>query len=295
MPDLERLQDFFARYGEALSAGDLTGIADCYALPALVLSDVGSIPVAAREEIEAAFEGAAERYRARGLVAVRPTILRSEEITAALASVDVVWDYLDEQGHAAQHNGYRYIVRLDESLGPLIQTVIETPGVRPPRRAATAGGVAPIPEGFHTVTPYVTVKGAVEAIEFYKRAFGAKEIFRWSDPDGSVRHAEVVIGDSPVMLTDEAPEFGMVAPQSPGGSPVHLFLYVDDADAVFEAAVAAGATELMPVEDSSDGDRRGGVTDPFGHVWYIATHVEGVSREELQARYDAMAKHQQPG
>ncbi len=150
--------------------------------------------------------------------------------------------------------------------------------------------VNPVPEGFHTVTPYVTVKGAVDAIEFYKRAFGAREIFRWSDPDGSIRHAEVVIGDSPVMLTDEAPEFGMSGPQTLGGSPVHMFLYVEDADAVFDRAVAAGATELMPVEDSQDGDRRGGVTDPFGHVWYIATHIENISREDLQKRYAVAAK-----
>ena len=152
------------------------------------------------------------------------------------------------------------------------------------------GRVNPIPEGFHTVTPYVTVAGAADAIEFYKRAFGATELFRWADPDGRIRHAEVVIGDSPVMLTDEAPEFGMAGPGSLGGSPVHMFLYVEDADATFDRAIAAGATELMPVEDSSDGDRRGGVTDPFGHVWYIGTHVEDISREELQKRYDEMAR-----
>lgn len=150
--------------------------------------------------------------------------------------------------------------------------------------------VDPVPEGFHTVTPYVTVKGAADAIEFYKEAFGAEEIFRWADPDGGIRHAEVVIGDSPVMLTDEAPEFGMGGPQSFGGSPVHMFLYVEDVDAVFARAIAAGATELMPVEDSQDGDRRGGVTDPFGHVWYVATHIEDISREDLQKRYDGAAK-----
>ena len=150
--------------------------------------------------------------------------------------------------------------------------------------------VNPVPEGFHTVTPYVTVRGAAGAIEFYERAFGAREIFRWTDSDGSIRHAEVVIGDSPVMLTDEAPEYGMSGPQAPGASPVHMFLYVEDADATFDRAIAAGATELMPVEDSNDGDRRGGVTDPFGHVWYIATHIENISREDLQKRYAGGAK-----
>ncbi len=152
-----------------------------------------------------------------------------------------------------------------------------------------SGEVNPVPEEFHTVTPYMTINGASGAIEFYKEAFGATEIFRWADPDGRVRHAEVVIGDSPVMLTDEAPDFGMVGPQSFGGSPVHMFLYVEDADAVFERAIAAGATELMPVENSEDGDRRGGVTDPFGHVWYISTHKEDVSPEEIQRRVAAMS------
>ena len=151
------------------------------------------------------------------------------------------------------------------------------------------GKVNPVPEGFHTVTPYLTIRGAAAAIGFYEEAFGAREIFRWADPDGRIRHAEVVIGDSPIMLTDESPEFGMSGPQSLGGSPVHMFLYVDDADAVFDRAISAGATELMPVEDSSDGDRRGGVTDPFGHVWYIGTHLEDISREELQKRYDNIA------
>ena len=152
-----------------------------------------------------------------------------------------------------------------------------------------SGEVNPVPEEFHTVTPYMTINGASGAIEFYKEAFGATEIFRWADPDGSIRHAEIVIDDSPLMLTDEAPEFGMAGPRSFGGSPVHMFLYVEDVDATFGRAIAAGATELMPVEDSSDGDRRGGVTDPFGHVWYIATHIEDISRKELQKRYDDVA------
>jgi PhnB protein len=148
-------------------------------------------------------------------------------------------------------------------------------------------GGNPIPEGFHTVNPYMTIKNAASAIEFYKVAFGATEIFRWADPDGRVRHAEIVIGDSPIMLTDEAPDFGMNGPQSLGGSPVHVFLYVEDVDELFGRAIAAGATELMPVENSEDGDRRGGLTDPFGHVWYIGTHIEGISRQELQKRYNA--------
>lgn len=149
--------------------------------------------------------------------------------------------------------------------------------------------VRKVPEGFHTVTPYVTIRNAADAIEFYKEAFGARETFRWADPDGSIRHAEILVGDSQIMLTEESPEFGMSGPQSLGGSPVHMFLYVEDGDALFDRAIAAGATELMPMEDQRDGDRRGGVTDPFGHVWWIATQIEDVSREEIQRRYEALA------
>lgn len=125
-----RPRDFFVRYGEALATGDLPGIAGCYAVHGLVLSDAGSIPVATREEIEAGFDGAAERHRARGLVGARPTIVRSEEITGRLVSVDVRWDYLDEQGRSAQQDGYRYVLRLDDDAGPWIQVVIVAPGLQ---------------------------------------------------------------------------------------------------------------------------------------------------------------------
>jgi hypothetical protein len=126
-PTDEHLQRFLLRYGEALSAGDLKAISGCYVVPALVLSDEGSIPIAAREEIEAAFDGAAERYRAQGLVAVRPTLVASEALSDKLVSVDVRWDYLDEQGRSAQQNGYRYVLRLEDEASPKIQVVIGTP------------------------------------------------------------------------------------------------------------------------------------------------------------------------
>jgi hypothetical protein len=125
-PTDEHLQTFLVRYGEALSAGDLKAISGCYALPSLVLSDAGSIPITTPKEIEAAFDGAAERYRAQGLVAVRPTLLASEALTERLVSVDVRWDYLDEQGSSVQTNAYRYLVRLVEGTGPGIQVVIAT-------------------------------------------------------------------------------------------------------------------------------------------------------------------------
>ena len=125
-PTDEHLRRFLVRYGEALSAGDLKAISSCYAVPSLVLSDEGSVPIASREEIEAAFDGAAERYRAQGLVAVRPTLLASEALGERLISADVRWDYLDEQGRSAQQNSYRYVLRLEDEASPRIQVVIGT-------------------------------------------------------------------------------------------------------------------------------------------------------------------------
>jgi hypothetical protein len=125
-PTDEHLRRFLVRYGEALSAGDLKAISGCYAVPSLVLSDTGSVPITAREEIEAAFEGAAERYRAQGLVAIRPTLVASESLSERLVWVDVRWEYLDEQGRSAQQNGYRYVLRLEEEASPRIQVVIGT-------------------------------------------------------------------------------------------------------------------------------------------------------------------------
>jgi ketosteroid isomerase-like protein len=121
-----RLEDFFVRYGEAVSAGDLKSVSACYAVPAIVISDGGAIPIATREEVEAAFDGAAERYRAQGMVAARPTVLGAESLTAKLVSADVRWDYVDEEGRSAQQNGYRYVLRLEEA-GPRICALIATP------------------------------------------------------------------------------------------------------------------------------------------------------------------------
>ena len=126
-PTDERLKSFFASYGEALTAGELKNISGCYAVPALVLSDAGSVPIAARQEIEAAFDGAAERYRAQGLVGIRPTLLAWEALSERLLCVDVRWEYLDEQGRSAQQNAYRYVLRLEDEASPKIQVVIGTP------------------------------------------------------------------------------------------------------------------------------------------------------------------------
>jgi len=149
--------------------------------------------------------------------------------------------------------------------------------------------VKPIPDGYHAVTPYLSVKGASEAIEFYKKAFGAMETMRFAQPDGRVGHAELQIGDSKVMLADEVPDMDFLGPQARGGSPVHLHLYVEDVDGMFKRALSAGAREVRPVQDQFYGDRLGTVADPFGHVWHVSTHKEDLSMEELKKR--AAAQH----
>jgi len=149
--------------------------------------------------------------------------------------------------------------------------------------------VKPIPEGYHSLTPYLIIKNAADAIEFYKKAFGATELFRIDQPDGKIGHAEIKIGDSPIMLSDEFPEMGYRSPQSLGGSPVSIMLYVDDVDAVVNRATTAGAKLDRPVEDKFYGDRAGSLTDPFGHIWHIGTHKEDVSPEEMEKRAAAAA------
>ena len=144
------------------------------------------------------------------------------------------------------------------------------------------------PAGYHTATPYLIINGAARALEFYKQAFGAAELFRMPAPDGKVGHAEIQIGDSRLMLADEFPEMGARGPLSIGGSPVGLMLYVADCDAMFARAVALGAKELMPLKDQFYGDRSGTIVDPFGHKWTIATHTEDVAKEELDKRAAAM-------
>ena len=151
--------------------------------------------------------------------------------------------------------------------------------------------VNPVPEGYHTATPYLIVNDAAAALEFYKQAFGATELFRMAKPDGKVGHAEFKIDDSILMLADEAPEVGARSPESLGGSPVSILLYLDDVDRVFNQAVAAGAKVQQALTNKFYGDRMGGVIDPFGHVWYVATHVEDVSPEEMQKRAAAAAAH----
>jgi PhnB protein len=151
------------------------------------------------------------------------------------------------------------------------------------RKEKLTMSVKPIPDGYHSVTPYLVMKDATSALDFYRTAFGAKELFRMDAPGGRIGHAEMLIGDSHIMLADEAPEMGAHAPGEHGAG-VSLLLYVEDADAVFARSVSAGATELRPMKNQFYGDRSGMIRDPFGHTWSIATHVEDVSPEEMDRR-----------
>jgi PhnB protein len=155
--------------------------------------------------------------------------------------------------------------------------------------------VQPIPVGYHSVTPYLMVRDAASALAFYRNAFGAQEVMRFDDPNGRIAHAEVKIGDSHVMLADEVPDQGMVGPQTLGGAGVSLMLYVDDVDATFAQAIAAGATVRRPVADQFYGDRVGTLADPFGHVWSIGTHREDVSVEEMQRRMASLRPQKTTG
>ena len=148
--------------------------------------------------------------------------------------------------------------------------------------------VKAIPDGYHSVTPYLIIKGAADAIEFYKKAFGATELFRM-DHQGKVGHAELKIGDSPIMLADESTEMGYKSPTTLGGSPVSIMIYVDDVDTIFKQAIGAGGKEQKAVQDQFYGDRSGTLKDPFGHVWHVATHVEDVSPQEMEKRMAAAA------
>lgn len=150
--------------------------------------------------------------------------------------------------------------------------------------------VKPIPDGYHTVTPYLVVKGAAKALEFYQQAFGATVTMCMEGPGGSVAHAEFKIGDSPIMLGDENPQWGATGPLTLGGTPTGICLYVPDCDGLFDRAVAAGARVERPLANQFYGDRSGTVIDPFGHKWTIATHIEDVPPDEMKRRMDEVMK-----
>lgn len=147
-----------------------------------------------------------------------------------------------------------------------------------------SNSVKPIPEGYHAVTPYLIVQGAAKAIDFYKRAFLAKELFRMEAGEGKIAHAELQIGSSRIMLADEHPEMNARGPESFGGSPVSFCLYVENVDEMFPRSITLGAVELRPLKNQFYGDRSGTIKDPFGHTWTISTHVEDVSPEEMEKR-----------
>ena len=145
--------------------------------------------------------------------------------------------------------------------------------------------VKPIPDGFHTATPYMIVKDATNALDFYKRAFAAVELYRLTAPDGHIGHAEFLIGNSRFMIADESPSFGALAPQTLGGSPIKIHLSVEDVDAFVKKAVAEGATILRPVKNEFHGNRGGMLADPFGHSWFVATQIEELDPAEMQKRW----------
>lgn len=152
--------------------------------------------------------------------------------------------------------------------------------------------VKPIPDGYHTITPYLYIKGAAKALDFYKRAFGATELMRMEMPGGGIGHAEIMIGDSMLMLADEFPDMGVRSPLSLGGNGSSILIYCEDVDSLFAKAVAAGAKEVRPLKDQFYGDRSGTIEDPFGHQWTIATHKEDVTPEECARRHEEMMKQQ---
>jgi len=147
--------------------------------------------------------------------------------------------------------------------------------------------VKPVPDGYTTATPYLTVRGGAKAIDFYKEAFGAKELFRMPGPDGKIMHAEILIGNSHIMLADESDSAETKSPQTLNGSTGGIFLYLEDVDSSFQQAVKAGAKQTMPLQNMYWGDRFGKLTDPFGHKWMLASHVEDVSPEEIEERMAA--------
>jgi PhnB protein len=153
-----------------------------------------------------------------------------------------------------------------------------------------ANNVNPIPEAYRSATPYLSVRDATQAIKFYTRAFGAREVMQLRQPDGKVGHAELRIGDAPIMLADEVPEINFRSPESIGGTPVNILIYVNDVNALVEQATAAGAKLLRPVEDQPYGSRVAVLEDPFGHSWSFATHIEDVSWEDIEKRATAQGK-----
>jgi PhnB protein len=159
-----------------------------------------------------------------------------------------------------------------------------------PAKKAAAKKVQPIPAGYNVVTPYLAIRGAAQAIEFYKKVFGAKEVMRMPGPEGKLGHAEVKIGDSKIMLSDESEMMNFLGPQARGGSPVHIHVYVKDVDATVKRATELGAKVVRPVADMFYGDRSGSIEDPFGHFWHVATHTRDMSMAEMKRKAADMAK-----
>ena len=177
---------------------------------------------------------------------------------------------------------------------PAAKKAMKKAATKKARPAKKAKKVAPVPKGYRTVTPYLTIRGAADALAFYAQAFGAKEKVRMSMPDGSIMHAEIQIGDSMVMIAEENPGWGTTSPQTLGGNATSVMLYVKDCDAFVARAVGAGAKVTRPLENQFWGDRYGQVQDPYGHKWSVATHVEDVSPKQMKLRVEAAIRQMGP-
>jgi PhnB protein len=268
-------EEWVRLFAQHLNAGDLEAVIALYEPDASFVPRSGDTVVGRSGIRQVLADFIAKKPQMRG------------RVTKVVPTGDIALLYTDWQGTAVDpagtpveifHQAIEIVRRQADGTWKLLVG-------HPDGRGSIAEGAS---SGHHTVTPYLTIKDAARALEFYKTAFGATEIFRLSMPDGRLGHAEIRLGDSVIMLSDEFPEYGGVAPHTLGGSPVNIHLYVKDVDAFVKRAVAAGAKELKPVMDQFYGDRSGQLEDPFGHLWWVATHKEEIAADEMQRRVQAL-------
>jgi PhnB protein len=268
-------EDWVRLFEQHLNAGDLDSVTALYEADATFVPRSGET-VSGRGAI---------RQMLAGFIGSKPRM--HGRVIKVVPAGDVALLYTDWQGTAVDasgkpvelvHKAVEIVRRQSDGTWKLLAG-------DPDGRESAAEGA---PGGHHTVTPYLAIKDAVKALEFYKTAFGATETYRLLMPDGRLGHAEIRLGDSVIMLADEFPEYGGTAPHTLGGSPVNIHLYVKDVDAFVKRALAGGAKERKPVMDQFYGDRSGQLEDPFGHLWWVATRKEEVAPDEMQRRVHAL-------